>query len=318
MSDRPLLAIVGPTASGKTEAAIRLAERFGGEIINADPQQFYRGLDVGTSKPTPSQQSLVPHHLIDILDPDERPALRIFQQQAADALDRIWGRQSLPILVGGSGQYVWGLLEGWTVPEVPPDEELRRDLQARADAEGPAALHAELASVDAEAASKIEINNVRRVIRALEVYQRTGRPISSCQQRRPLHASVCVVGLALDTAELAKRIRIRTESMFAGGLLEEVKILIARGYSRDLASMRSIGYREAIAVLNGEMTQYEAIERTARETRRLAKRQMAWFKRNDPRINWLEHDDYEGMSAVVQASLSLWPRLAHRASKAEA
>lgn len=315
---RPLLAIVGPTASGKSAAALALAERFGGEIVNADPQQFFRGMSIGTAKSSTDEQARVRHHLLDILEPDQRPALRLFQAAAREVLDDLWARDTFPVLVGGSGQYVWGLIEGWTVPEVPPDEALRASLEARAESEGAATLHGELAQVDPEAAAKIDVNNVRRVIRALEVYQRTGRPISSCQQRHPLAANVCVIGMTIARSDLDRRIEQRTAAMYAAGLVDEARDLLASGFDSNLASLNSIGYRDALAVVAGEITRTEAIERTTRDTKRLARRQMAWFKLDDPRICWVNWDDHEAMVATAQRTLGLRSTLAHGSASADA
>jgi tRNA dimethylallyltransferase len=315
---KQLLAVAGPTASGKSAAALFLALRFAGEIINADPQQFYQGMDIGTAKPGPKERARVPHHLLDITPPAERPALRLFQRAAGEILDSLWAKQALPVLVGGSGQYVWGLIEGWTVPEVPPDEALRNRLEARAESEGAAVLHQELAQVDPEAAAKIDVNNVRRVVRALEVYERTGRPISSCQQRHPLLADVCVLGMDISREELDRRIEQRTVDMFAAGLVNEARTLLAAGYDSKLPSLQSIGYRDAVAVAAGDITESEAIERTTRDTKRLARRQMAWFKRDDPRIHWVRWDDHDAMAAVVQATLGIPSTLAHPSSNADA
>lgn len=299
MSQRPLVAIVGPTASGKSAVALELARRFDGETVNADPQQFFRGMDIGTAKPTAAERAAAPHHLLDIINPDERVGLGLFQQLARAALADVWGRGHLPILVGGSGQYVWGLLEGWTVPPVPPDEDLRRRLEERARLEGNQVLHEELAAVDPEAAAAIHVNNVRRVIRALEVYERTGKPISSCQARSPLEARTLVIGLRSRAEELGARIDRRTRQMFAEGFAGEVRALLDQGYEPDLPSLNSIGYRQVVAHLRGDLSLEEAEFRTAKETRRLARRQLAWFKPRDERINWFAPDAIDAMIALV-------------------
>ncbi|MEX2238312.1 MAG: tRNA (adenosine(37)-N6)-dimethylallyltransferase MiaA [Dehalococcoidia bacterium] len=302
---RPLLALVGPTASGKSAAASHLALAFGGEIINADPQQFYRGMDVGTAKPSAEEQGLVPHHLLDVISPEENVGLAVFQRFAVERLAEIWGRGRLPIVVGGSGQYIWGLIEGWTVPEVPPDVEYRERLMARAQVEGNQTLYDELLGVDPEAAAKIHVNNVRRVVRALEVYERTGRPISSCQARQPIDAETCVLGMEVEREELDRRIEKRTAHMFEAGLVEEVRGLLDAGYDTELPALRSIGYREVVAHLQGESTLDEARELICRGTRRLARRQMAWFRREDPRITWVPAGDLAAIEAVVAQRLSL-------------
>jgi tRNA dimethylallyltransferase len=299
LKERPLVAVVGPTAAGKTGIALRLARAFGGEIVNADPQQFYRGMDIGTAKPTHADRALVPHHLLDIADPSERLGLGLFQRLARDVLGDVWSRGRLPLLVGGSGQYVWGLLEGWTVPAVPPDPGLRAELEKRAEVEGTETLHRELAAVDPEAAAAIHTNNVRRVIRALEVYRRTGRPISSCQARNPLPADSLVLGLELSQLELDQRIAARTEAMVAGGLVGEVNALLAAGWSPDLPALRSIGYREAVQHLCGERTLEETKAAINRATRRLARRQKAWFSHSDARIRWFAADQTQEIEDCV-------------------
>jgi tRNA dimethylallyltransferase len=309
VNEPPLLAIVGPTASGKTAAALALAERLGGEIINGDPQQFYRGMDVGTAKPSAEERTRVAHHLLDIAEPGERVSLRAFQQMAGEAIEEIGSREALPIFVSGSGQYVWGLLEGWTVPQVPPDERLRSELEQRAHRDGAESLHRQLAQVDAEAAARIHPNNTRRVVRALEVYLRTGQPISSCQARNPLTNPTCVVGLEVEASELDARIARRTAQMLGAGLIDEAAALLERN-GRD--ALTAIGYREAVAHLEGELTIDETEALIARNTRRLARRQMAWFKRDDARIHWLRSSDIVGMAELAARELDravLAPRL---------
>jgi tRNA dimethylallyltransferase len=306
---RPLVAIVGPTASGKSQVALWIARRFDAEVVNADPQQFYQGMDIGTAKPSAAERSLAPHHLFDITDPADRVGLARYQKLAAGVLEDIWSRLGLPVLVGGSGQYVWGLIEGWTVPQIPPDEELRRRLEQEAWQEGPEALHAELAAVDPEAARKIHVNNVRRVVRALEVYRRTGQPISACQRRQPLDADVLVLGIEVDRQELDRHIAERTQHMFQQGLVEEVKKLVAAGYSTDLPSLQSMGYRQVAAYLGGDLSLEEAQTETERLTRRLARRQLAWFRPDDPRITWVADCDRRRIEQLVTDHL-------HRAAPA--
>ena len=295
-----MLTIVGPTASGKTAAALALAARLGGEIVNGDPQQFYRGMDVGTAKPSQSERERVPHHLLDIAEPGERVSLLVFQKLAGDAIADIGSHGALPILVSGSGQYVWGLLEGWTVPEVPPDERLRSELEQRAISEGADSLHRQLAQVDAEAAAKIHPNNTRRVVRALEVYLRTGRPISSCQARNPLANRTCVIGLEMDAQVLDQRIAARTSRMLEAGLIDETAALLE---THGGAGLTAIGYREVVSYLEGELTLAETERLIARNTRRLARRQMAWFKRDDPRIHWLPCGDIDAMINLAAREL---------------
>jgi tRNA dimethylallyltransferase len=261
-------------------------------------------MDIGTAKPSPAERSLAPHHLFDITCPADRVGLALYQKLAAGVLEDIWSRGRLPLLVGGSGQYVWGLIEGWTVPQVPPDEEIRQRLEQRARQEGPEALHAELAAVDPEAARKIHVNNVRRVVRALEVYRRTGQPISACQRRQPLDADVLVLGMDVGREELDRRIAERTRRMFQRGLVDEVRQLTAAGYGPGLHAMQSIGYRQAVAHLKGEVSLEEAQAETERLTRRLARRQLAWFRASDPRIIWLANEDSRRIELLVGDHLS--------------
>lgn len=297
---RRLIAIVGPTASGKTRLAIDLAQRAGAaqtgdravEIIGADSRQVYRRMDVGTAKPTPEEQAAARHHLIDIVDPDEPFSLGRWLELANEALDDIWsrpdgrpsGRGKQPFLAGGTGQYVWALLEGWRVPPVPPVNGLREELGSRPLEE----LTAELRRVDPEAESFVDPRNVRRVVRALEVYHATGRPFSYWRTKEPPSFESLVIGLRLPRAELYRRIDERVDAMFTGGLLEEVERLLAARYSRELPSMSGIGYREACEYLAGEIDLATAKERTKTATHRLARHQNSWFKAGDERIRWVD------------------------------
>jgi len=281
-----VVAIVGPTGIGKSRLALSLAQACHGEIVNADSRQVYRHLDIGTAKPTPDERALVPHHLIDIVDPDEEFSLARYQALAAAAITGIHRRGSLPILVGGSGQYVWGVLEGWQAPRVAPDPELRRDLEARAASGEGAALYQELVAVDPESARRIDPKNTRRVIRALEVYRTTGLPFSQLSARKPPAFASLVIGLTCARPELYRRIDERIDQMIANGLVEEVKRLVSLGYRLDLPSLSGIGYPQIGEYLAGKLALAEAVAKIKRETRRFVRHQYGWFRLTDPRIRW--------------------------------
>lgn len=285
-----LIAIVGPTATGKTALAIALAQRLGGEIVGADSRQVYRQMDIGTAKPTAEERALAPHHLIDVVDPDQEFSLAQYLEQAGAALEDVWSRGKQPLLVGGSGQYVWALLEGWRVPRLPPQRELRRELGERADRQGAEALHRELAQVDPKAAARIDPRNVRRVIRALEVHKATGRPISYWQEKGPPPWEVLTLGLTCPRRELYERIDARVDSMMEAGLVDEVRGLLSMGYDPSLASMSGIGYKQVCQHLAGELDLATAVARIKTATHRLARQQYTWFRLDDGRIRWLEGD----------------------------
>ena len=292
-----LLAIVGPTAVGKSALALRLARRLNGEIVTADSRQVYRHMDVGTAKPPLEDSSEIPHHVIDVVNPDEDYSLALYLRQAADAIRDIYSHSKLPVLEGGTGQYVWGLLEGWQVPEVPPDPELRLRLESRAAAEGPAALYEELARLDPGAASRIDSRNLRRVVRALEVCYSSPKGYPSPPQTRPPPYHVKVLGLTLQRSCLYQRIDDRVERMMDSGWIDEVRALLDMGYRPDLPSMSSLGYRELVQYLGNELTLQEAVQRMKYRTHRFARQQYAWFRLTDKRIHWLdasrELDDVE-------------------------
>jgi len=289
-----LIAIVGPTASGKTALAIDLARRLNGEIVGADSRQVYCGMDIGTAKPPAEEQIAARHHLIDVVNPDEAFSLGRWLELAQAALDDIWSRGKQPLLVGGTGQYVWALLEGWRVPRVPPQNGWREEMEARPATE----LVAELRRVDPEAQSFIHPKNVRRVIRALEVQQATGKPFSYWRAKVPPGFETLVIGLRLPREELYRRIDERVESMVQVGFVEEVNRLLDNGYSRDLPAMSGIGYREMCELLAGEIEIDTAVTRTKTGTHRLARHQNSWFKAGDSRIRWVEAGD----AAVEEAS----------------
>ena len=298
LSKPTVLAVVGPTSAGKSALAARLATGLDGEVVGADSRQVYRYMDIGTAKPTSEQRAAVPHHLIDIADPDQPFSLALFLRRARAAIEEIQARGKLPIVAGGTGQYVWGLLEGWQVPEVPPDSELRRKLEERARMEGTEALYMELAGVDPVAAERVDRRNVRRVIRALEVYHSTdGGNVGRPARRETTFHSV-IFGLTLPQPMLAERIHGRVDAMIEAGWVGEVQDLLSRGYHIDLPSMSSLGYRELAGHLSGQLSLGEAVDSIKRGTVRFARQQHAWFRTEDPRIRWSQGTG-EGMDEVV-------------------
>ena len=302
MMNRKLITIVGPTGTGKTALALALAQRIDGEIVGADSRQVYRHMDIGTAKPSAEERSRARHHLIDVAEPDEPFSLGSWLELAQAALEDVWTRGGRPMLVGGTGQYVWALLEGWRVPRVPPQPAFRRRMERRDAAD----LFEEVRRIDPTAAQRLDPSNRRRLIRALEVYEVTRRPISYWQAKEPPDFETLVIGLRLPRDELYRRIDERVERMMAAGLTEEARNLLAMGYSRDLPSMSGIGYKEACAHLAGEMTLAEAAARIKTETHRLARHQNAWFKAADPRIHWLDAGEglLEEAARLAQSELS--------------
>jgi tRNA dimethylallyltransferase len=284
----PLVVILGPTAVGKTETAIQLAERLNGEIVSADSRLFYRGMDIGTAKPTLAEQQRVPHHLIDVANPDEIWSLARFQQVARQAIAAIHARGRLPFLAGGTGQYVRAVIQAWEVPRVAPNPRLRAALEGWAGAIGPQGLHQRLAVLDPQSAGQIDARNVRRTIRALEVILSTGRPFSAQRDSGESSYRLLLLGLTRSRPELYARIDARIQAMFEAGFLDEVRRLLASGYSPDLPTLSAIGYQEAVEFLQGKITLEEAAARMKRKTRIFVRRQANWFKLNDPEIHWFE------------------------------
>lgn len=285
---RPVIAIVGPTAVGKTALSLEMAEALGGEIVSADSRQIYRFMDIGTDKPSPEDRRRVPHHLIDIVDPDQPLTLAQYQRMARDAIADIHQRGRVPLLVGGTGLYVRAVLEGLQIPEVPPDPELRARLEEEAREYGADHLHSRLRSLDPEAASRIDPRNVRRVIRALEVCLRTGRPISQQQRASSPGYDVLRIGLTRPRRELYARIDARVDAMIAAGLVDEVRALVDRGYDLSLPAMTGVGYRQIARYLAGQCSLEEAIREIKRRTRRFVRQQNTWFRPDDPAIRWYD------------------------------
>jgi tRNA dimethylallyltransferase len=280
----PLVVVVGPPAVGKTALAIDLARRFDGEIVSADSRQVYRGMDIGTAKPTREEQSLVPHHLIDIVAPDEPYTLAQFQADAYAAIDGILAHGKLPLLVGGTGLYVRSVVEGLRIPRVPPNEELRAQLAAQ----DRLALYERLRELDPDAAARIDPRNVRRTIRALEVCLSTGERFSELGRASPAPYRIMQIGLTMSRADLYTRIDARVDHMMTDGLVAEVESLVKRGYNRNLPSMSGLGYREIGAYLRGEVSLDEAVANIKRSTRDFVRRQYTWFRLKDERIRWFE------------------------------
>jgi tRNA dimethylallyltransferase len=292
-----LIAIVGPTAVGKSDLALRLADTYPLEIISADSRQVYRYMDIGTSKPTPAERAAVPHHVVDVVDPDEDFSLAVHHGLAIEALEAIQQRGYSAFLVGGSGLYVWSLVEGWQIPRVPPDQKLRRELQARAQQESSHVLYHELEKIDPVAAAKISPPNVRRIVRALEIYQTTGYRPSELQRRAAPGFSTLVIGLTCERSELYRKIDLRVDAMIKKGLIEEVEHLLEEGYSSSLPSMSGIGYKQIGQFVRGEMTLPEAIDKMKYETHRLARHQYAWFRLSDGRIHWFDVGETGGATS---------------------
>ena len=284
--ERAIVAVVGPTAVGKTETALRMAEALNAEVISVDSRLFYRGMDIGTAKPTAEERARVPHHLIDVAEPDEVWSLAVFQQAAQQAIAEVHARGRLPLLVGGTGQYLRAVMEGWEPPTTQPDARLRAALEAWGQQIGAQALHERLAVVDPAAAAGIDFTNVRRTVRALEVVFQSGRRFSEQRGRGPSPYTRLTIGLRRPRAELYARIDQRIEQMVADGLLEEVRGLLSRGYGADLPTLSAIGYREMAEVVRGEITLEEAVVQMKRQTRVFVRRQANWFKESDPNIHW--------------------------------
>ena len=304
----PLICIVGPTAVGKTEIAIQLAQHLDAEIVSLDSRQIYRGMDIGTAKPIPEQQRAVPHHLIDCVDVDQTFSVAEYQRLADTAIAEIRERGKRTMAVGGAGLYFRGIIDG-LFDGPGADAEIRAKLQREADEHGNVALHERLRRCDPETANRVHPNNLVRVIRALEVYELTGKPISSLQQqwkmnepRYPFRA----FGLNMPRETLYQRIEERVNRMVEAGLIEEVKGLLDQGCPRNCVAMQSFGYKELIDYLDGKRTLDEAISLLKQNTRRFAKRQLTWF-RNDPRIEWLDTSQFSSIDGIVDNLLAKNP-----------
>ncbi|MGC9347006.1 MAG: tRNA (adenosine(37)-N6)-dimethylallyltransferase MiaA [Anaerolineae bacterium] len=286
----PLVAVIGPTGVGKTALGVELAQTYDGEIVSVDSRQFYRYMDIGTAKPTPAELAAARHHLVDFADPDETVGLAQFLQLARAAIREIATRERLPILVGGTGQYFRALLRGWQVPNVPPDPELREELE-RAAENDPEGLWDRLMALDPDAEAFIHPNNLRRVIRALEVTLKSGVPFSELRRRVPPPYHVLKIGLTMDRDALYARVDARVDAMVAQGLVEEVKSLLERGYSWEIPAMSGLGYIQFRPYLEGEASLEDVIERIKLDTHDFIRRQYTWFRPTSPDVHWLDASD---------------------------
>lgn len=302
------MVIVGPTAVGKTALSLHVAEALDGEIVSADSRLFYRGMDIGTAKPSSEERARVFHHLINIAEPDDTVGLAEFQERAYSAIADVHARGRLPLLVGGSGQYVRAVVEGWCIPRVPPDSALRAELEAQARRDGAEQLHARLVRLDPDGAQRIDPRNLRRVIRALEVCLLTGQPISEQQRKRPPPYRILQVGLTMERAALYARADRRVEAMMAAGLEDEVRRLLEAGYGWDLPAMSGLGYVQFRPYFEGQATLEEVVAEIKRATHRFVRHQYNWFRLSDPAIRWFdvtgtEVDEVDEVEVVVGAWL---------------
>lgn len=299
-----LVAIVGPTGIGKSRLAIKFARSFDGEIVGADSRQVYRHLDIGTAKPTSQELASVPHHLIDVVDPDDSFSLALFQELALRAIDDIWRRNRLPFLVGGSGLYVKAILEGWQVPRVSPDSQFRYTSEEKVGERGIDELYRELVRVDPAAAEKIDRRNVRRVIRALEVHAKAKEPFSRLGKKTVPAFDSFIIGLTAERRHLYDIVDRRVDDMIEQGLASEVEKLLRMGYDFTLPAMSGIGYKQIGQFLRGELTLDEARRKIKTETHRFIRHQYAWFRLADERIHWfdVEHQD----DAVIENTLAAY------------
>lgn len=295
------LVILGPTAVGKSALAVKLAQELNGEIISSDSMQVYRGMDIGTAKPSKEEQQGIPHHLIDIKDPDEAWTVSDFVEQSERLEAEIKQRGKRPLIVGGTGLYLWTLINGFSFPIAPADKETRNRLEAVPSSE----LYARLTQVDPEAAEKIHANDKKRLIRALEVFEQTGKRISDLQKRRRKESGnrtgdYLLIGLNTERQKLYERIDQRVDQMLAKGLVDEVKGLLSKGFSKDLASFQALGYKEVVEFLEGGWSEKKMVEELKKRTRNFARRQLTWFRRFKD-VHWFGPEGTSKMLALVKS-----------------
>jgi tRNA dimethylallyltransferase len=302
----PLLVIVGPTAVGKTSLSLSMARGFRGEIVSGDSMQVYRHMDIGTAKVTAQERAQIPHHLIDIVDPDYPFSVEEYQRLAREAIEDIHRRGRLPILVGGTGLYIQSVTHGYLLPGVEGNPELRNALHRFADEEGNEKLWEKLRAVDPETAGRLHPNDRRRIIRALEVYEATGVPFSKLQRKVSPRYDMLWIGLTMPRQRLYERINRRVDRMLEEGLVEEVEVLRKKGYHRDLTSMQALGYKEIMMYLDGEISLEEAVDAIKRGTRKYAKRQLSWFRRL-PEVHWFDVSEPESAEEIWGLAAGKFP-----------
>lgn len=297
---KPLVVILGPTAVGKTAVGIHLCKKIPGEIISGDSMLFYRGMDIGTAKPTWDERQGIPHHMIDILSPDEAYSVADFQRDASRCIEEVQQRKKIPILLGGTGLYVRAIIEGYQFSPASQNSQLREQLQREADRHGNEWIWHKLKLVDEETANRLHVNDVRRVIRALEVYHETGVPLA--QQYKATHTTpyhLSIIGLTMPREQLYERINVRVDRMIEEGLEEEVRGLLESGFSPDSVAMRGLGYRQMIGYLHGEYDLARALYLIKRDTRHFAKRQMTLFK-SMAGVSWYDVTEFFSVDDLVE------------------
>lgn len=305
MKRKPLICIVGPTASGKTALSLALAEILDGEIVSADSMQIYKSMDIGTAKPDMEERRGIVHHMMDIVEPWETYSVARYVNEASKVIDAIHARGKMPIVVGGTGLYIDSLLRGMDFAAQPGDEEYRKSLEVLAGNEGCAKLLEMLREVDPEQAEKLHENDIKRIIRALEVYHVTGECISEHNRKTKDYQKkydACIIGITYrDREVLYNRINMRVDKMLEDGILDELRALLSSGVDKTVTAFQAIGYKELMPYIEGKCTLSEASESLKQATRRYAKRQLTWFRRN-PDINWIYADEMENFSELLHAS----------------
>lgn len=299
---KPVFILAGPTAVGKTDISINLAKLLDGEIISADSMQVYKYMDIGTAKPTRDEMGDIRHHMIDIVYPDEEFSVAVFRSMAGQIIDDTLSRGKLPMVVGGTGLYINSLTYNLDFTNTISDWELRNHLNELADTHGNSYIHDMLKEVDMESYNRLHENDRKRIIRALEVYKYSGKTISEYQKEsknKSIEYDVSMVGLTMDRQKLYDRINLRVDMMIENGLVDEVKSLLNRGYSKELTSMQGLGYKEIIAYFEGEYSFEEAVDKLKQGTRNYAKRQLTWFRR-EKRMHWVNTDDFKCRDDIVK------------------
>lgn len=294
------MGLIGPTGIGKTAVALLLADACDIEIVSVDSRQIYRRMDIGTGKPSERELAKVRHHLVDFVDPRDGFSLAEFLDKAHPIIENIHERGHLPFLVGGTGQYFWALLENWCVPRVAPDFSFRNRMNEIVETQGVEALILRLTQVDPDAVDSLDIRNVRRVIRALEIHHATGVAWSQLQRKGPARFEYRIAGLTMDKPGLHERINDRIGAMIQNGWIREVADLLEVGVTVDHSSMASVGYRELGSYLSGDLTLEEALESIKRKTQQFARRQYNWFRPNDSRINWIDATNLSETAETVR------------------